>query len=131
MAEKVILLIDDEQGFIEPLVDALAHEGYRVLTAATGAEGLALAAKERIDLAVVDVMMPPGAALENLTSRQKTGVTAVQVNRDRHAGRAISGAFGRTRTGGPDEVAGCCCPDYARASSPWVARSTVGGPSNG
>ena len=82
MAEKVILLIDDEQGFIEPLVDALAHEGYRVLTAATGAEGLALAAKERIDLAVVDVMMPPGAALDNLTSRQKTGVYVVQRLRD-------------------------------------------------
>ena len=58
-------------------------------------------------------------------------ITAVQISRERHAGLAISGVFGRPRAGGPDEVADRCCPDYARASSPWVARSTVGGPSNG
>jgi len=57
--------------------------------------------------------------------------TAVRISWHRPVERASSGAFGRTRRGRPGEVPGLCCPDYARASSRWMARSTVGGPSNG
>ena len=38
MPPKTILLIDDEQGLLEALEDALTHEGHRVLKAYTGEE---------------------------------------------------------------------------------------------
>ena len=74
MKPKTILLIDDEQGFLEALEDALAHEGYRVLKASTGEDALAILAREHVDLATVDVMMPPGASLEAETSSHRTGL---------------------------------------------------------
>ena len=40
MHNKTILLIDDEQTFLEPLADALESEGHRVLKARTGHEAL-------------------------------------------------------------------------------------------
>ena len=83
MAQKTVLIIDDEQGYIEPLVDALLHEGYRVLTAENGADGLATAQQNKIDLAIIDVMMPPGPSLAGQTSRQKTGVYVVNELRRR------------------------------------------------
>ena len=72
--QKTILLIDDEQGFLEALEDALVHEGHRVLKASSGEEALAILAREHVDLATVDVMMPPGASLESKTSSLRTGL---------------------------------------------------------
>ncbi len=74
VAQKTILLIDDEQGLLEALEDALTHEGHRVLKAFTGEEALATLARERVDLATVDVMLPPGPSLLSETSSQRTGV---------------------------------------------------------
>jgi CheY-like chemotaxis protein len=78
MAQKVILLADDEQVFVEALADALVHEGYRVVTATSGADALTIADKEKVDLAVVDIMMPPGARLESKVARQETGVYVIR-----------------------------------------------------
>ena len=74
MAQKTVLLIDDEQGLLEALEDALVHEGYRVLKARTGEEALAVLKVEHVDLATVDVMLPPGPSLESKTSSQRVGV---------------------------------------------------------
>ena len=74
MAQKTVLLIDDEQGLLEALEDALVHEGYRVLKATTGEEALAVLKVEHVDLATVDVMLPPGPSLESKTSSQRVGV---------------------------------------------------------
>lgn len=57
-APPTILLVDDEPDLIELIEYALQAEGFRVLTARDGAEGLALAEAERPDLVVLDVMMP-------------------------------------------------------------------------
>lgn len=78
MTEKTILLVDDERGFSEPLEDALTHEGYRVLRAITAEEALGILAREKIDLATVDVMMPPGPGLESKTSSQRAGLYLCQ-----------------------------------------------------
>ncbi len=78
MAQKTVLLIDDEQGFLEALADALESEGYRVLTASSGEEGLRIAAAEKVDLVTVDVMMPPGRSLEDRLSSLTTGVYIVK-----------------------------------------------------
>ena len=55
---KTILLVDDELAIVDTIAEVLAWEGYRVVTAANGREGLAAVKSERPDLALVDFMMP-------------------------------------------------------------------------
>ena len=62
---KTVLLIDDEQAFLEPLADALAYEGYEVLTARTAEEGLAILREKHIDLVTIDIMLDPGEGLQD------------------------------------------------------------------
>ena len=53
-----VLVVDDEFGVVD-LIDAiLTDEGYRVLTAANGRQGLEMLANERLDLVFLDYMMP-------------------------------------------------------------------------
>ena len=63
-----ILLVDDEPDLIELLEYGLQQAGYRVVTAADGAEGLRVAEEERPDLIVLDIMMPRMDGIE-LTQR--------------------------------------------------------------
>lgn len=53
-----ILIIEDETPMRTALADLLAGEGYRALTAADGASGLARALAEKPDLILLDVMLP-------------------------------------------------------------------------
>jgi DNA-binding response OmpR family regulator len=53
-----ILVIDDEPEMVMGLRDNLHYEGYEVLTARDGQEGLAKALKELPDLIILDIMMP-------------------------------------------------------------------------
>lgn len=53
-----ILLIDDETGVRHFLSDYFEKKGVRILTAASGEEGLWLAEKEKPDVILLDIMMP-------------------------------------------------------------------------
>jgi DNA-binding response OmpR family regulator len=53
-----ILVIDDEEANRSLLVRRLALHGHSVLTAETGEEGLAIAARDAIDVILLDVLMP-------------------------------------------------------------------------
>ena len=53
-----LLIIEDERPMRAALADALEAEGYRVLTAADGEQGLARALAEKPDLILLDLMMP-------------------------------------------------------------------------
>src|SRR6185503_12268541 len=53
-----ILIVEDELPMRTALKDCLEAEGYRVLTAADGENGLDRALKEKPDLIFLDVMMP-------------------------------------------------------------------------
>ncbi|MBI4593392.1 MAG: response regulator transcription factor [Candidatus Rokubacteria bacterium] len=53
-----ILIVDDEPEIVRGLGDNLRFEGYQVATAASGAEALAVAAREAPDLILLDIMMP-------------------------------------------------------------------------
>jgi len=54
----VVLIIDDDQGARDLIGHMLCHEGYSVVTAAGGAEGLKLAKELRPVSIVLDVIMP-------------------------------------------------------------------------
>jgi len=53
-----ILIIEDETPMRTGLADVLQSEGYRVLTAADGEQGLRRAIDEKPDLILLDIMMP-------------------------------------------------------------------------
>jgi DNA-binding response OmpR family regulator len=57
-AKKTILVIEDEPHIVLGLKDALTFEGYRVVTAGTGKEGLAIARAERPNVVLLDLMLP-------------------------------------------------------------------------
>ena len=61
-----ILVIDDEAAIRDSLKMILEYEGYEVLTAATGEEGIAQAEREAPDLVFLDVKMPGMDGLEVL-----------------------------------------------------------------
>lgn len=57
MAQK-ILVIEDEEGIVHLLNLYLKDAGYTVIVASDGADGLALHAREKPDLVVLDIMLP-------------------------------------------------------------------------
>lgn len=56
--KKKILIIDDEAPFVETINVRLEFEGYEVLSAGDGQEGLEKAREIKPDLILLDVMMP-------------------------------------------------------------------------
>ena len=56
--EKKILVVDDELHLIEMVQMRLEANGYEVITANDGEEGLEKAKSEKPDLILLDVMMP-------------------------------------------------------------------------
>lgn len=55
---RTVLVVDDEFGVAEVLQSILEDEGYRVLTAINGKQGLLRLAETAADLVIVDFMMP-------------------------------------------------------------------------
>ena len=53
-----ILIVDDEEDILEFLSYSLKKEGYNIITASNGNDGLNLANKHMPDLIILDVMMP-------------------------------------------------------------------------
>lgn len=52
------LVVDDEFGIVDVLETILTDEGYRVLTACNGKQGLERLSTERPDVVLLDFMMP-------------------------------------------------------------------------
>jgi DNA-binding response OmpR family regulator len=70
---KNVLIVEDEEGLLEGLEHNFKYEGYEVMTARTGPEGLKLALKQKPDLVVLDIMLP-----------EKDGFTVLKELRQRH-----------------------------------------------
>jgi len=58
MAGKKILIVDDDVKMLRLVSDLLSHEGFDVITASNGNDGIKLAAERIPDLIILDVMMP-------------------------------------------------------------------------
>ncbi len=56
--KKTILIVEDEPQIVLGLKDSLEFEGFRVITAGKGKEGVALARAESPDAVVLDLMLP-------------------------------------------------------------------------
>jgi DNA-binding response OmpR family regulator len=55
---KTILIVEDEPHIVMGLRDALEFEGFAVISAGTGKEGIALARAEQPDAVILDLMLP-------------------------------------------------------------------------
>lgn len=87
---KKIMVVDDEPEIARMLAAILSDEGFtHVVTASTMTEGLRVAAAERPDLAILDVMLPDGDGFELLRQlRMLSDVPAVFLTaRDDPSGR--------------------------------------------
>ena len=93
-----ILVVDDEPYITDLLGAALRFEGFTVDTAATGGEALALAAQERHDLVLLDVMLPDVTGTEVCRRLRSQGVripvlflTARDATEDKVSGLTVGG----------------------------------------
>jgi signal transduction histidine kinase/ActR/RegA family two-component response regulator len=76
---QVVLVVDDEEGIRALLRDLLDRAGYRVVTAASGGEALALAEREPIDLVITDLGMVPmtGMELAGMLKQSRPGLPII------------------------------------------------------
>jgi CheY-like chemotaxis protein len=58
MSHKKVLIVDDEESILEIIEVLLTSEGYSVIKASNGQEGVDLARKHQPDAIILDVMMP-------------------------------------------------------------------------
>lgn len=64
--KKIILVVEDEEPLRMVLRDVLAVEGYGILEAKNGIEGLEMSLREHPDLILLDILMPKMDGLEML-----------------------------------------------------------------
>lgn len=69
---KRILLVDDDAEIIESLRLALESNGFKVLVARDGNQGLALTEREDPDLVILDMMMPKRSGFLVLEKLRRT-----------------------------------------------------------
>jgi DNA-binding response OmpR family regulator len=78
-SSKRILLVDDDAEIIESLRLALEANGYTVLVARDGNQGLALSERENPDLVILDMMMPKRSGFLVLEKMRRTRDTPIRV----------------------------------------------------
>lgn len=71
-----VLVVDDDAAIRASVVRCLQGEGYRVLEAADGAQGVEVTLKEKPALIVIDVMMPRLGGVEAVEEMRRLGVAA-------------------------------------------------------
>ena len=75
-----ILVVDDEEDICEMVGDYLEPEGYRVLKAHDGREGLGIAVRVKPDMILLDIAMPRMNGFEMLEHLRGThGISATPV----------------------------------------------------
>jgi two-component system, OmpR family, response regulator RegX3 len=90
--KRTILLVEDEESIVTPLVEALRREGFDTAVSTTAAESLEEFGRARPDLVLLDVMLPDGSGFDvcrELRSRSRVPIimlTARGEEADRVAG---------------------------------------------
>ena len=79
MNNSVVLVVDDEKSLRDFVRKNLEVRNYKVLTASNGLEALALFNTERIDLVLLDIMMPHLDGLETTRRIRQTSIVPILV----------------------------------------------------
>ena len=129
-----ILVVDDEPDITALVAYHLARAGYRVSTAATGAEAVRSATEERPDLVILDLMLPGVSGydvLADLRSREETrdvGVillTARREEADRIRGLSLGADDYLTKPFSPQELILRVAAVLRRLQAPAVAAGSA------
>ena len=75
MSKETILIVDDEEDILELIKFNLKGEGYNILQAMTGEEGIKIAKQSCPDLMVLDLMLPGIDGLEVTRYLKKNDAT--------------------------------------------------------
>lgn len=67
-SKKTILIVEDEPALLKVYADRFSNEGFLVLKASNGQEGLDMALQKRPDIILLDILMP---IMNGLTMMQK------------------------------------------------------------
>jgi CheY-like chemotaxis protein len=96
----LILLVDDEQKFLNTIADRIRLKGYKPLLASSGAEALEIARQNELYAAVVDFKMPDMDGLETINRLKKIHpavktvlLTGFGDEKVREAARALDTAY--------------------------------------
>jgi len=98
----LILIIDDEKLLAKQLEKALSLEGYSVISAFTGEEGIEFATKENPDLILVDLKLPDTDGLEILKNISKLEPSPAAVMMTAHG--SVEAAVSAIKLGAYDFV---------------------------
>lgn len=77
--ERILLLVDDEENILLSLTRVFRKDGYRILMAGTGAEGLALLSEHDIGVIVSDHRMPEMTGTEFLCQVKQKYPNSVRI----------------------------------------------------
>src|SRR5579863_1594891 len=111
-----ILIVDDEPAIGETLKEILLTENYRVDTAGTGKDALAMLGGGRYDLVIIDRRMPDMSGLELLAEIQRLSPPPVAIILTGHA--SLDSAVEAMRQGAYDYLTKPCHPEELR----WAVR---------
>lgn len=98
-----ILIIDDERAIRSTLKDIIEYEGFQVLEAQDGPEGLEIIRKGRVDLVLCDIKMPKMDGMEVLAEIQKSNADLPVIMISGHG--TVETAVEATRLGAYDFIA--------------------------
>jgi len=74
-SKKIILLIEDDPLLVRMYKDKFENEGFKVSVSDNGEEGLTLVQNERVDMIILDILMPKLSGLDFLRRLRQNGKT--------------------------------------------------------
>jgi FixJ family two-component response regulator len=77
--ERTLLLVDDEENITSALVRLLRRDGYTILRASSGAEGLVLLAQNKVGVIISDQRMPGMSGVEFLSKVREAYPNTVRI----------------------------------------------------
>lgn len=77
--QHTVLLVDDEENILNALNRVLRKEGYRILTAISGTDGLSIIDREKITLVLSDHRMPGMEGVEFLSEVRKRSPDTIRM----------------------------------------------------
>ena len=77
--KKRILIVDDDREIVESLRIPLESNGYEILVARDGNQGLSMAEREDPDLVILDMMMPKRSGFLVLEKLRRTRPVPIRV----------------------------------------------------
>lgn len=81
MAERTILIVDDEKEIVDLIEIYLTNEGFRTLRASNGLEALNLLQQHHVDLVILDIMLPVMDGIETcLKIRERQNMPIIMLS---------------------------------------------------